>query len=170
MTASILLAAGCAVVVLLALIAWLRRAYSIIRVDGYSMAPTLADGDRLLARRVAPSALRNGHIAVVLSPLPMGGRFLIKRIAALPGDPVPPPVRPLVPDARVPDGQLILIGDNTDASFDSRDHGYFPVADIYAITIRKLNRPGTPSRMESEPVEEFLRQKSNGTIEREQTK
>lgn len=136
MTASILLAAGCAVV---ALILWLRRAYSVIRVDGYSMAPTLTDGDRLLARRVvAPSALRSGHIAVVLSPLPMGGRFLIKRIAALPGDPVPPPVRPRVPDARVPDGQLILIGDNTDASFDSRDHGYFPIADIYAITIRKL--------------------------------
>jgi signal peptidase I len=169
-TASILLATGCAVVGLIALIVRLRRTYSIIRVDGYSMAPTLTNGDRLLARRVAPSALRNGHIAVVLSPLPMSGPFLIKRIAALPGDPVPQPVRPLVPDTRVPDGQLILIGDNTDASFDSRDHGYFPIADIHAITIRKLTPARDSSRMESEPVREFCAPNRIGNIEREPTK
>ncbi|TMR23242.1 S26 family signal peptidase [Nonomuraea turkmeniaca] len=170
MTASILLATGCAAIALIALIVWLRRAYSIIRVDGYSMAPTLTDGDQLVARRVAPSALRNGHIAVVLSPLPMGGPFLIKRIVALPGDPVPLSVRPLVPDARVPDGQLILIGDNTDASFDSRDHGYFPIADVHAITLRKLTPARDPSRRESEPVREFFTANQIGNTEMEQTK
>ncbi|GAA3574765.1 S26 family signal peptidase [Nonomuraea rosea] len=157
MSAPIVLATGCAVAALIALIVRLRRAYSIIRVDGFSMAPALTDGDRLLARRMAPSALRNGHIAVVLSPLPMGGPFLIKRIVALPGDEVPPSVRPVVPDARVPGGRLILIGDNTGASFDSRDHGYFAIADIHAITIRKL----APSRTENEPGKRFLRQQSN---------
>ncbi|MEU4548236.1 S26 family signal peptidase [Nonomuraea dietziae] len=143
-------AVGCTAVVLIAVIVWLRRTYSVIRVDGYSMEPSLIDGDRLLARRATPSALRRGQIAVVLSPLPMGGPFLIKRIVALPGDPVPQAVRPLVSDAHVPDGQLILIGDNTDASFDSRDHGYFPVADIRAIALRKLTPAGVPGGMESD--------------------
>ncbi|MGW4967041.1 S26 family signal peptidase [Nonomuraea sp. NPDC004186] len=166
----VLIVVSCAIAALALSIVRLRATYSVIRVDGNSMAPTLIDGDRLLARRVAPAALRSGHIAVVLSPLPMGGPFLIKRIAALPGDPVPQPVRPFVPDARVPDGQLILIGDNTDASFDSREHGYFPIADIRAITIRKLTSARDPSRTESEPVREFFPRNRIGNKEMEQTK
>ncbi|MFI7145787.1 S26 family signal peptidase [Nonomuraea sp. NPDC050022] len=166
----VLLVVICAIATSVLLILRLRATYSVIRVDGDSMAPTLIDGDRLLARRVAPAALRSGHIAVVRSPLPMGGPFLIKRIAALPGEPIPQPVRPLVPDARVPDGQLILIGDNTDASFDSRDHGYFPIGDIHAITIRKLTSARDPSRTESEPVREFGPRNRIGNKEMEQTK
>jgi signal peptidase I len=121
-----------------ALIVRLRRTYSIIRVDGDSMNPTLADGDRVLARRVSPSALRRGQVAVVVNPLPVGRRFLIKRIAALPGDPVPPMPGTVLSGERVPSGQLILLGDNADVSFDSRDLGYFPVSEIHAVTIRKL--------------------------------
>ncbi|MGN9838339.1 S26 family signal peptidase [Nonomuraea sp. H19] len=121
-----------------ALVVRLRRMYSIIRVDGDSMNPTLVDGDRVLARRVSQSALRRGQVAVVVNPLPVGERFLIKRIAALPGDPVPPMPRTVLSEERVPSGQLILLGDNADVSFDSRDLGYFPVSEIHAVTIRKL--------------------------------
>jgi signal peptidase I len=38
---------------------------------------------------------------------------------------------------RVPVGRLVLLGDNTNASFDSRDHGFCQMSDIHAITIRK---------------------------------
>jgi signal peptidase I len=116
----------------------LRRTYSIIRVDGDSMNPTLVDGDRVLARKVPSSSLRRGLVAVVVNPLPVGERFLIKRIAALPGDPVPPMQPTVMTEDRVPGGQAILLGDNADASLDSRDLGYFPVSDIHAISIRKL--------------------------------
>ncbi|MGW4795278.1 S26 family signal peptidase [Nonomuraea sp. NPDC004297] len=155
MNASVLLAVAVAVAVLAiagALVVRLRRAYSTIRVDGFSMTPALTDGDRLLARRLPASALRNGHIAMVRSPLPMGGPFLIKRIVALPGDPVPESVRGIVPDERVPDGRLVVIGDNVDASFDSRDHGYFSMADVHAVAIRKLTSADDPSGTESTPA------------------
>ncbi|TMR12899.1 signal peptidase I [Nonomuraea turkmeniaca] len=125
-----------------ALVVRLRRTYSIVRVDGDSMNPTLVDGDRVLARRVSPSAMRRGQVVVVVNPLPVGERFLIKRIAALPGDPVPPMQGTVLSEERVPSGQLILLGDNADVSFDSRDLGYFPVSEIHAVTIRKLM--GTP--------------------------
>jgi signal peptidase I len=167
---AIFFAAGCTAVVLIALIGWLRRAYAIIRVDGDSMMPALTDGDRLLAWRVAPLALRNGQIAVVLSPLRKGSPSLIKRIVALPGDPVPASVRPVVPDARVPVGQLILIGDNTDASFDSRDHGYFAIADVQAVILRKLTTAKDPRGTENDPAANFPAEIESVTKEVEQMK
>lgn len=116
----------------------LRRTYLVIRVHGDSMAPTLTDGDRLLSRRTDLAELRNGQIAVVVSPRPTGSHYLIKRVAAVPGDPVPAQVRWVVGDDVVPDGRFVLIGDNTEASFDSREHGYFHAADLHAVTVRKL--------------------------------
>ena len=134
----VLLVASCALAML---IVRLRATYSVIRVDGDSMAPTLTDGDRLLARRVTASALRRGQIAVVRAPRFVGATFLVKRIAGLPGDPVPPSVAPVVAEDRIPVGNVVLLGDNSEGSYDSRDHGYFPLADIHAITRRKLS-PG----------------------------
>ncbi|MEV0388193.1 signal peptidase I [Nonomuraea sp. NPDC050643] len=124
------------------LIVRLRATYSVIRVDGDSMAPTLADGDRVLVRRVAGPALRRGQIAVVRAPPFVGETFLIKRIVGLPGDPVPPSVAPVVAEERIPVGNVVLLGDNGEDSFDSRDHGYFPLADVHAITRRRLS-PGS---------------------------
>jgi signal peptidase I len=130
-----LLAAAC---LLLALVVRLRRTYSIIRVDGDSMAPTLVDGDRLLARRVLPADLRRDQIAVVDNPLIGGERFLIKRITALPGDAVPPEARGVIHDDRVPEGRLVLLGDNPHGSFDSRVFGFFPISDVHVVTIRRM--------------------------------
>ncbi|TDD02837.1 S26 family signal peptidase [Nonomuraea deserti] len=132
------LAAVCGVAGLALLAVRLRATYMVIRVHGNSMAPSLTDGDRLLSRRTRLAALRNGQIAVVLSPCPTGSKFLIKRIAALPGDPVPEHVRKAVDDDVVPAGRFVLIGDNTEASFDSREHGFFHADDLHAVTIRKL--------------------------------
>jgi signal peptidase I len=69
--------------------------------------------------------------------LEIGERFLIKRIAALPGDLVPGAARDADVMDRVPVGRLVLLGDNTNASFDSRDPGCCQMSDIHAITIRK---------------------------------
>ncbi|MFG1948726.1 S26 family signal peptidase [Nonomuraea sp. NPDC048826] len=123
---------------LLALAVRLRRTYAVVRVDGSSMTPILADGDRLLARRVRADGLSRDEIVIVRSPLPIGGPYLIKRIVALAGDPVPNAVRPAVPDDRVPYGQVVLLGDNPAASYDSREHGYFRAADVLAVTIRRM--------------------------------
>ncbi|MEU8358732.1 S26 family signal peptidase [Nonomuraea sp. NPDC048882] len=134
------LAAAGAVAGLALMAVRLRRTYLVIRVHGASMAPTLTDGDRLLSRRTDLAELRSGQIAVVLSPRPTGSKYLIKRVAAVPGDPVPEQVRWAVAGDVVPDGRFVLIGDNTEASFDSREHGYFHAADLHAVTVRKLER------------------------------
>ncbi|WP_455433001.1 S26 family signal peptidase [Streptosporangium soli] len=76
---------------------------------------------------------------MVRSPHWIGGTFLIKRIAGLPGDPVPPSVAPVVAEGRIPVGNVVLLSDNSEGSFDSRDHGYFPLADVHAVTRRRLS-------------------------------
>ncbi|MCG5219623.1 S26 family signal peptidase [Streptosporangium soli] len=133
-----LLAAACGLAGLALLAVRLRATYLVIRVCGDSMAPALTHGERLLSRRTDLAALRNGQIAVVSSPFPTGGKFLIKRVAALPGDPVPEQVRKVVADDVVPAGRFVLIGDNTEVSFDSREHGFFHADDLQAVTVRKM--------------------------------
>jgi signal peptidase I len=132
------LAAACGLAGLALLAVRLRATYLVIRVRGNSMAPALTHGDRILSRRTQLAALRNGQIVVVLSPRPAGSKFLVKRVAALPGDPVPEWVRKVVADDVVPAGRFVLIGDNTEASFDSREHGFFHADDLHAVTLRKL--------------------------------
>ncbi|KAB8189344.1 S26 family signal peptidase [Nonomuraea phyllanthi] len=133
-----LLAAAGGLAGLALLVVRLRATYLVIRVHGHSMAPALTHGDRVLARRTRLAALRNGQIAVVANPRPTGGEYLIKRVAALPGDPVPKAVREVVADDVVPAGRLVLTGDNAEASFDSREHGFFHADDLRAVTVRKL--------------------------------
>ncbi|KAB8194658.1 S26 family signal peptidase [Nonomuraea phyllanthi] len=123
---------------LVALLVRLRRTYSIVRVDGDSMAPALADGDRVLARRVPPSRLRRDQIAVVVDRFSGGAGFVIKRIAALPGDRVPEIAKDVIADERVPEGRLVLLGDNPSTSFDSRALGFFAMSDVHAVTVRKV--------------------------------
>ncbi|WP_246090143.1 S26 family signal peptidase [Nonomuraea deserti] len=133
---------------LIALLVRLRRTYSIIRVDGDSMAPALLDGDRILARRVPPSRLRRDQIAVVADRSSRDAGFVIKRIAALPGDRVPEIAKDVIADERVPEGRLVLLGDNASTSFDSRALGFFPISDVHAVTVRKVTAL-TPEEGES---------------------
>jgi signal peptidase I len=46
----------------------LRRRLAVVTVVGPSMQPTLAPGDRVLARRVGPGDIRVGQIAVIEKP------------------------------------------------------------------------------------------------------
>jgi signal peptidase I len=106
-------------------------------VDGPSMAPGLADGDRVLVRRVPARALRRGDVVLVAADRAGGRRWLIKRVAALPGDPLPAGVGS--PAAgRVPEGTVAVLGDNPDASIDSRDFGCVPADRVFGRMVRRL--------------------------------
>lgn len=150
-TAAVVLAAAAAVL-------GLRRTLVVVEVFGQSMAPTLRQGDRVLVRRRGLERLRSGDVVVFAPPYLPGRwdhpgegrrtserRWVIKRVAALPGDPVPascaaaPGVRP---DAPVPPGSLLVLGDNPAHSTDSRAWGYIPADRILGVVLRRLgSRP-----------------------------
>ncbi|MEU9337336.1 S26 family signal peptidase [Streptomyces sp. NPDC048290] len=124
-----------------------RRRYVVVTVDGVSMLPTLAAGDRVLVRRSALARVRAGDL--VVSRPPTGGRWdamtlpawLIKRAVAVPGDPVPGHVVldvPERPGAPVPPGRVVLLGDNPAESLDSRHCGYFGEHQIVGVVVRRL--------------------------------
>ncbi|MFF3920226.1 S26 family signal peptidase [Streptomyces sp. NPDC001852] len=137
--------------------AWavLRRSVIRVTVRGVSMEPTYHDGDRLLARRGQP--LLPSQAVVVEQPRPDGSwprppiswrdgpaevrkrTWMIKRVAALPGDPVPRDEFPALSGAvadRVPWGTLLVLGDNREVSADSRVMGFLPVQRVLGVVHR----------------------------------
>ncbi|MFI0480985.1 S26 family signal peptidase [Actinomadura sp. 9N215] len=130
--------AGAAGAALLAAGAWtLRRRLVVVTVRGPSMEPTLRHGDRLLVRVLPPHRLSAGQV-VVLADGSGAHEWIVKRLAALPGDPVPHDRVPSITDARVPPGCLILFGDNPERSRDSRDAGYFATGSVLGAAVRRL--------------------------------
>ncbi|WP_414171053.1 S26 family signal peptidase [Streptomyces diastatochromogenes] len=64
--------------------------------------------------------------------------WMIKRVLAVPGDPVPVEKVPILssfPGDRVPAGKIVVLGDNFAASFDSRQVGYFPLGRVLGIAV-----------------------------------
>ncbi|WFB10371.1 S26 family signal peptidase [Streptomyces sp. LX-29] len=136
----------------LATAAALGRRLVVVTVCGASMEPTYRSGERVLARRGRTPAV--GDVVVVETaasetPLAPGAgagamtarNWIIKRVAAVPGDPVPRdrfPALADVPEDRVPAGRLVLLGDNPERSQDSRRLGYFPVERLLGSVVRRL--------------------------------
>ena len=100
---------------------WLRLRLLVVTVQGQSMAPTYAHGDRVLVRRARPGRLRAGQVVVVdlpvdMRPAPAGvgraeavrQRRVIKRVAAVSGEAVPAAVPAAT--ATVPAGRMALLG------------------------------------------------------------
>ncbi|WP_230686692.1 S26 family signal peptidase [Catellatospora vulcania] len=119
-----------------------RRRYLLVTVDGTSMLPTLRAGDRVLVRR-GTAALRAGRLVVAgwpREPGATGDPLMVKRVAALPGDPAPA-VLPEAAGTLVPAGRVVLLGDNQQASRDSRQHGYFALADVRGVVVRHFTGP-----------------------------
>lgn len=102
-------------------------------INGSSMRPTLDDGDRVLVRRIRAGAVRCGDVVLVARAGPETD-WIVKRVAALPGDPAPAGL----PGSRVPVGMLVLLGDNPPHSADSRDFGYVPAERLFGVVIRRL--------------------------------
>ncbi|MFD5387902.1 S26 family signal peptidase [Streptomyces sp. NPDC127074] len=125
----------------------IRRRYLVVVVQGASMTPTLSDGDRVLVRRCPLVQVHTRQL--VVTGRPTGKRWegmrmaewVIKRAAAVPGDLVPkegaPALRDL-PEHRVPEGRIVLLGDNPADSLDSRFCGYFRSEQIVGVVVRTL--------------------------------
>ncbi|MGW5260837.1 S26 family signal peptidase [Microbispora sp. NPDC004025] len=64
---------------------------------------------------------------------------IVKRVAAVPGDPVPDAVPRRAGETLVPAGCLVLLGDNPDESVDSRHFGYVPANSMVGKVIRPLS-------------------------------
>jgi signal peptidase I len=135
----------------------LRRALLVTTVDGSSMEPTFRSGDRLLVRRTRRP--RVGQVVVFRYPdflkakAPPDQRsclYLIKRVVAVPGDRLPPgwgwPDLRNISGQRVPRGSYVVLGDNREASFDSRTEGYVTRERLVGVMIRHMAGPGQPSR------------------------
>ncbi|MFD1933456.1 MULTISPECIES: S26 family signal peptidase [Nonomuraea] len=141
---------------------WIRRSYLVATVEGPSMEPSFRSGDRLLVRRAR--RVRVGQIVVVRIPDPPmlyepppglepgaevelvkrdrpGWRLLVKRAAAVPGDPVPRerfPALSDVPETVVPRRALVVQGDNANASWDSRAFGFVRGDQLVGVMVRRL--------------------------------
>ena len=122
----------------------LYRRYAVVDVHGASMEPTLRHGDRVLVRRVREGGVRTGDIVVV-------ERFgwddqprrvwVVKRAAAVAGDPVPGSVAHaagVAPGSAVPAGRLVVLGDNPAHSTDSRVWGYLPTDRLLGVVRRRM--------------------------------
>jgi len=122
----------------------LRRRYAIVDVRGASMEPTLRHGDRVLVRRVREGGVRTGDIVVVErfgSDDQPRRVWVVKRAAAVAGDPVPGSVAHaagVAPGTAVPTGSLVVLGDNPAHSTDSRVWGYLPTDRLLGVVRRRM--------------------------------
>ncbi|WP_327586836.1 S26 family signal peptidase [Nonomuraea sp. NBC_00507] len=141
-------------------VALIRRYLTIVTVRGESMTPTYRPGDRLLARRWGLHRLRRGDVVVLdgariagpRTPVPgdlvLNDRIL-KRVTALPGDPVPySRIDDRVADqqtVRVLPRHIVVLGDNPMLSADSRVFGPVDQDHVRAVVIRPLATNLQPS-------------------------
>jgi len=130
-----------------------RRWLVVVTVHGQSMEPAYRDGDRLVARRTQRA--RRGDVVVLapwgsLAPLsPWAGnttppgRWLIKRVVAMTGDPVPDCITAALPGlagVRIPPGCFMVLGDNLAHSHDSRHEGAIRADRVRAVPFWRLSR------------------------------
>ena len=121
-----------------------------VRVDGFSMKPTLQDGEFVLVNRLAyrMGDPQRGDIIVFHFPLDPGSQDLIKRVIGLSGDlisvragvlsvngqPLREPYIAAAPlysgEWQIPDGELFVLGDNRNDSSDSHSWGMLPYKEI----------------------------------------
>jgi signal peptidase I len=129
----------------------MRRRLVEVTISGMSMAPHLVGGERVLLRRAPLGAVRRGDVVVVgYTPPDQVGPdvtrlWLVKRVAAVAGDPVPAEVAAATgapAGSPVPAGHLVVLGDNPDGSLDSRTCGFFGGDSLLGVMVRKLDRSG----------------------------
>lgn len=125
-----------------------------VRVDGFSMLPTLEDGEFILVNRLAYKIgePKRGEIIVFRSPV-VPDEDLIKRVIGLPGDEVEVnngivSVNGIMLDEpyiaaapiyngkwQVVDGYLFVLGDNRNDSSDSHSWGLVPMPNVVGRSI-----------------------------------
>lgn len=148
--------AGLGLVVVLAAVAiWVRRRLVAVTVTGNSMLPRLGPGTRVLVRRTRDGVAR-GDIVVFARPRTTERAWMIKRVLAVPGDPVPRREAPVLwghPGDLIPARHLVVIGDNPAESYDSREFGYLRAEALLGVVVGQLSEPARnsgPGRIDSE--------------------
>ncbi len=114
-------------------------------VAGRSMEPTFVAGDRLLVARTSPP--KAGDLVALRDPRDRS-RLIVKRVAA------------------VRRGEVIVRGDNADASVDSRVFGPVPNGEILGKVVRRYapaSRAGPVGRGSVEHAKKLLKTR-RGTI------
>lgn len=120
-----------------------------VRVDGFSMRPTLQDGEYILINKLAYKFSEPVRGDIVVFKFPVNPEEdLIKRIIGIPGDTVNIQdgvlnVNGVVVDEpyinappayngtwQVPEGQLFVLGDNRNDSRDSHQWGLLPIENV----------------------------------------
>lgn len=144
-----------AVTVLTAIFFLFSFVLGVSRVEGTSMSPTLSDHQIVLYTRLSSHPLR-GDIVAMVTP---AGAHYIKRVAAVPGDTVDIHDGHLYVNGTVEDnayavgatetetiteypitledGMYFLLGDNREASADSRTFGPVAIGQIEGIILGK---------------------------------
>lgn len=131
--------------VLLAAVGWLRHRLVAVTVRGRSMAPTLLPGDRVLVRRMPLRRVGRADLVVFARPRTTERAWMIKRVRAVPEDPVP---RREVSafwgysEARIPADRLVVLGDNPADSYDSRHFGYITAEAVLGVVVARLPSGG----------------------------
>lgn len=138
-----------------ALLVFLNFRLTVVRGD--SMDPTYRDGQIVLALRLYRllGGLKKGDVVIVR----VDSDILIKRVAYLPGETLSPRAslrflsvrdyfdRPDNPQTsyqvKVPQGSIVVLGDNRQVSEDSRAFGPVRLSDVLG---RVVNAPPAPSR------------------------
>jgi signal peptidase I len=124
---------GAGLLFMLAFALFFQFHFTTVVVTGESMEPTFRSGQRLLVCRaywlVGP--IRRNDI-VVLRSQERETEYLIKRVDRMPGEVVdflnvPTTWKIVQGELRVPEGHLYVIGDNREASEDSRNFGPVPI-------------------------------------------
>jgi signal peptidase I len=125
-----------------------------VRVDGFSMNPTLQDGEYILVNRLAYKIGQPVRGDIVVFSFPMDPKQdLIKRVIGLPGEtisvldgkvlvngvPLDEPYIAAPPIYNntwvVPEGQLFVLGDNRNESKDSHEWGMLPMENVVGRAI-----------------------------------
>jgi len=115
--------------------------FQTVIVTGNSMLPTLHDRERLLVCKalwlIGPP--RERDIVVVKTGGPE--EFIVKRVIGVAGAIIPAMLTPLgwnvaQGDYRVPEGTIYIVGDNLDASEDSRVFGPVLVSDVVGKVVK----------------------------------
>ncbi|MBI4181366.1 MAG: signal peptidase I [Candidatus Aenigmarchaeota archaeon] len=126
-------------------LAVVAAAFQVVRfqfINGPSMEPALRDGELVLVNKRAPlSAIARGDIVMFRSPSDPS-RVYVKRVAGLPGDAIcqegHPACRDPAHQRTVPPGAFFALGDNASVSYDSRQAGFIPVANLTGKVIGRL--------------------------------
>ena len=117
---------------------WVKRRWAVIAVTGTSMTPTFQEGDRVLARQ-RPKRIAVGDVIVLEEPGAGPGRWIVKRVAAVAGDPVPGEAAGVVAAGElVPPRHVVVLGDNRAHSADSRHYGFLAAHRVYGRALRRL--------------------------------